>query len=108
MNPGDVNFKEQLRKDWPRHDAPAFDEVWAKAEQARTTQRRRYASLASLAAVAAVAAILVAGEPTVDAPNYIEMADVLDTTYWTAPSDALMPEHRFDIYQEMPVLFEST
>ncbi|NIV17174.1 MAG: hypothetical protein GWN47_01925 [Woeseiaceae bacterium] len=108
MNTTDANLKEQLRKNWPRHETPLFDEVWAKAERARTAQRRRYAGMASLAAAAALAAIVFGGGPAVEEPRYIEMADVLDTTYWAAPSDTLMPEHRFDIYQEMPVLFEST
>mgnify|MGYP001822058141 CR=1 FL=1 len=108
MNTSDANLSEQLRKEWPKRDAPPFDAVWAQAEHARAVQRRRYASLASLAAVAAVVAIVIGGEPEIQEPGYIEMADVLDTTYWTAPSDTLMPEYRFDIYQEMPVLFEST
>jgi hypothetical protein len=40
--------------------------------------------------------------------TYIEVAELLDSTYWFAPSDVLLPDREFDIYQDMPVLFEST
>lgn len=33
---------------------------------------------------------------------------LLNSTSWAAPSDSLMPEHQFDIYQEIPFLNEST
>jgi len=33
---------------------------------------------------------------------------LLGTTGWSAPSDSLMPDHQFDIYQDIPVLIEST
>ena len=39
---------------------------------------------------------------------YIEVADLLESTYWSAPSDVLLPDRQFDIYQELPVIFEST
>jgi len=32
----------------------------------------------------------------------------LDATYWTAPSDAWLPQHQFDIYQDVPVFGVST
>ena len=40
--------------------------------------------------------------------SYVEVADLMDSTYWTAPSDVLLPDRQFDIYQDMPELFEST
>ena len=60
-------------------------------------------------AVAAVAAVVVAFNlQSPETTSYIEVAELLETTYWSAPSDVLLPEHEFDIYQEMPVIFEST
>jgi hypothetical protein len=41
-------------------------------------------------------------------PSYVEVADLMDSTYWSAPSDVLLPDREFDIYQDLPVLFEST
>ena len=40
--------------------------------------------------------------------DYLIADSLLNTTQWSAPSDALMPTHEFDIYQELPVLLEST
>lgn len=98
----------QLRKDWPERVAPAFDEIWRRAERRGAVQRRRYARFASVAAAAAIAVIVLGSEGPHVEQDYVEVADLLETTYWTAPSDTLMPEHQFDIYQDMPVLFEST
>ena len=56
--------------------------------------------------VAAVIVLVNSSAPV--AERYIEVADLMDSTYWTAPSDALLPEREFDIYQDLPVLFEST
>ena len=56
-----------------------------------------------------VAGAVIAFTPRPETPEtYIEVADLLETTYWSAPSDVLLPERKFDIYQDMPVLFEST
>ena len=69
-------------------------------------ERRRYRRFASVAVLVAGAAIAlnVQGPPE----SYIELADLLESTYWSAPSDVLLPDREFDIYQDMPVLFEST
>jgi hypothetical protein len=58
------------------------------------------------AVIAAVVIGLYGKSPTQD--TYIHMADLMATTYWTAPSDVLLPDRKIDIYQDMPVLFEST
>jgi len=108
MNQTDEELQRHIRESWPECPAPSFDTLWSRAEQERAVQRRRYAGVASIAAAAALAAIIFGGRVAIDEPSYIEVADLLDTTYWTAPSDTLMPEYEFDIYQEMPVLFEST
>ena len=38
----------------------------------------------------------------------IEMGELLGSTSWQAPSDVLLPQHEFDLYQDMPALIEST
>jgi hypothetical protein len=101
-------MEKQLRENWPEHVAPAFDDVWRRAGRQAAAQRRRYAAFASIAAAIAIAVIVFGGKGPYVQPDYFEVADLLETTYWTAPSDSLMPEHQFDIYQDMPVLFEST
>jgi len=90
-------------------EAPSFGKVWSAAEQRYQRSRRRYASLASAAAmVAAVIVVLNAGQPTVNHGEYIERAELLDSTSWAAPSDVLLPIHDFDIYRDLPALMEST
>ena len=40
--------------------------------------------------------------------EYIELAELMGSTSWAAPSDVLMPEYEIDIYQDLPALMEST
>ncbi len=108
MKKTEEKLAKQLREDWPECVAPAFDETWRRAERQGAVQRRRYAGFASVAAATAIAVIVLGSEGSRVQQDYVEVADLLETTYWTAPSDTLMPEHQFDIYQDMPVLFEST
>ncbi len=86
---------------------PPFEKVWGAAERQVAGARRRFAGFAAAAAVAAVALVLVIQSP-VEETLYVEVADLLGSTSWTAPSDVLLHQNSFDIYQEMPVLFEST
>lgn len=107
MQASDDTLRERVAKAWPDANAPAFDATWQSAASRQAVARRRYGWFASAAAL--VAAITVAfNQQMPEQPSYIEVAELLETTYWTAPSDALMPERSFDIYQEMPVIFEST
>ncbi len=110
-----VNTSDQELANAIRHansadsEAPSFDKVWSAAEQRYQRSRRRYAWLASAAAaVAVVIVVLNAGSPTVNHGEYIEMAGLLDSTSWAAPSDVLLPIHDFDIYRDLPALMEST
>jgi hypothetical protein len=61
---------------------------------------------AAAAIVGAVIVLLNSGSPPT--ASYIEIADLMESTYWAAPSDVLLPDREFDIYQDLPVLFEST
>ena len=90
---------------------PSFALTWKAAER-RADQGRRRLNMAA-AAAAAVAVIWLAvvvdiAEPPQEALEYIEVAELLNSTYWSAPSDALLPTRRVDVYREVPNLLEST
>jgi hypothetical protein len=90
-------------------DSPAFEHVFDAAERRLVLQRRHY-GMFSIAAVL-VAAVVVGmnvPRPSVSATAYVEVAELLNSTYWVAPSDVLLPDRQFDIYQDLPVLIEST
>ncbi len=90
-------------------DVPEFDRIWAVANARTRTLRRQRRVVAGSVAAAAVAAIafglLVPREVEL---RFVDEDELLGTTSWSAPSDSLLPEHQFDIYQEIPVLIEST
>jgi hypothetical protein len=89
-------------------DVPQFDRVWAAANaRTRVLRRQRRVVVGSVAAaVAAIAFGLLV--PRGVELQFIDADELLGTTSWTAPSDGLLPNHQFDIYQEIPVLIEST
>lgn len=95
-----------------RSGAPSFDETWVVAESEFVRSRSRLQRFGGVAAAAvAVLAITVALWPTQQAEladDYYIADALLNSTSWTAPSDGLMPEHQFDIYQEIQFLDEST
>ena len=72
----------------------------------RPGQQRIVAGLAACGALVALAVLLRPGPPDAD-PYRIDEA-LMTSTYWSAPSDTLLPERRFDIYQEVPALPGST
>lgn len=107
MNNGNSRLQSEVRRAWPADAAPPFDGTWQAARDRHASGRRQYRWLASAAAL--VAAVVIAFN--VQAPaehSYIEVAELLDSTYWSAPSDVLLPDRSFDIYQDLPVIFEST
>ena len=111
MRDTDDTLRDQIRRAWRRNSSdsgPPFDRVMraAEAQRAATLRRRRWsAAAAALVTVAVIVSYLQAPRQEV---HYIEVAELLDSTYWTAPSDVLLPQKEFDIYRDMPVLFEST
>lgn len=109
MTDEELKLEKMLAGAFERDDqAPAFDATWAAAETRYRKRRRSRALVSAAASVAIVAIVLSALQPeAVDAP-IIEMAELLGTTSWQAPSDVLLPEHRFDIYQDLPELIQST
>ena len=105
-------LQQQVRQSWAAHEAdrtPPFDLTWQAAGRRLASRRRQQRLLASAAAVvAAVAVGLVLRTPPAPDASYVEMDELLSSTSWVAPSDVLLPEHQFDIYQELPSLLEST
>jgi len=108
----DVSLGEAVRNAQANSEntqAPDFEHVWTAARERVQVSRKRQRLLAGSGAVAAVLAIAVGLYP----PNeielrYIDADELLETTSWSAPSDSLLPDHAFDIYQDIPVLIEST
>ena len=107
------NLKKQLQESLQSKqgdDVPAFDAMWAQAEQKHCASRLRYQRIAGFTAVAAVAATAFMLWPlngNIAAGPYLTEEDLMNSTHWLAPSDVLLPEHRVDIYGELPVLIET-
>jgi len=109
MNKEDQTMKATLQRAQRQADgrAPEFGSLFAAAE--RRTERRRTVRFAGLAAAMAVAAIALGLLPVHEEEfRYVDVEELVATTQWSAPSDFLLPTHRFDLYQELPQLFEST
>ena len=109
MQDSDKALRDQVRQGWIGIDdaEPSFEMTWQAAQERHAAGQRHYRRFAAAAAVAAAIVVtLYAQAPAGE--SYIEVADLLESTYWTAPSDALLPDRQFDIYQDMPVIFEST
>ena len=110
----DKNTREQLRKALAAvhaEQAPPFADVWTAAERQNRVSRMRYAGFAGIAAAIALAvsAVSLWSANEADVVDEFLIADALmNSTQWSAPSDSLMPEHQFDIYQDIPLLIEST
>ena len=94
-----------------KQEPPAFDAVWAAAESQHLKDRRRYATFSGIAAAVAMVTVVAGLWSSEDAEmsdEYLIVDSLLNTTQWLAPSDVLMPQHEFDVYQEVPFLMEST
>ena len=109
MQVDDKTLRDRVTAAWPpsKSDEAVIDEVWWAARERLAVSRRRYQRFAAVAAIVAIAFIGFHARPPAQ-ETYIEVADLLETTYWTAPSDVLLPERQFDIYEDMPALFEAT
>lgn len=91
-----------------REDPPSFDAAWHAAESHHAQRRRRLRTLPGVAAaVVAIAVVFYASTPEPVQEPLIEMGELLGSTSWQAPSDVLLPEHRIDLYEELPALIGS-
>ena len=89
---------------------PSFDTTWAAAQAAAQQRRRPVTVLGGLAAALALVAVVVFSQmrPAETDWQFVDPDEFANSTSWAAPSDVLLPEHRFDIYRDIPVLIEST
>ena len=112
MTESDTTLRDLLKQglnEVEQGRAPGFDAVWAAAET-RASARRSHNWMAGGALVAAVALAITVGllRPAEQDWQFVS-PDVFESgTSWVAPSDVLLPEHRFDIFNDIPVLIEST
>ena len=90
--------------------APDFDDLFAAAEATAARRRRRVVAGGGIAAALALVAtaLVVQLQPVERDWQFVDPDEFASSTSWSAPSDVLLPEHRFDIYGEIPVLIEST
>lgn len=112
MSGDDRLLAEALKRSAPEGaPAPSFDDVFGRAEAELDRRvRRRYFGVAGAVASAALVAIgllVLAPEETPPAET-LQITGLLDSTNWAAPSDVLLPEHEFDIFEELPEPMEST
>ena len=106
----DDMLRDNLQRSWRAtvdREPSGFDAVWHLAETRH--MRRRCVRHAAVAAgiVTVMALVLKSGVPS-DDTAYIEIAELFESTSWSAPSDALLPEREFDIYEDIPSFIEST
>lgn len=110
----DENIRKSIRPAFDEAESsevPGFNEVWANAEVTLGDSSRRNRVLGGAAAaivvMGLVASLWPAQHPELS-DDYLIVDALLNSTSWSAPSDSLMPEHQFDIYQEILFLNEST
>lgn len=88
--------------------APPFDAMFAVAERrVRARPRKRLLAAGGIAAAIAAVAVLLAPAPQPGA-HYVDMEEFLATTKWRAPSDVLLPRREINLYEDLPVMIEST
>ena len=108
MSDDDQTIRQSLRQAQEAADGVAqdFATVFNSAErQIRSRSQKRYLGLAAAAVVMAVVLSLIPSRK--DEFTYVDVEELMATTSWSAPSDALLPRHQFDIYRELPKLFDS-
>ncbi len=103
------NGLRRAQQEAERGRTPDFDTVWAAAEKRAITGRKQGWMVASAAAATIIAVITVGLlRPAEREWRYVNPGEFESSTSWIAPSDVLLPDHRVDIYREIPVLIEST
>lgn len=108
MNKDDEMLARALRKAQVAGSAPPFAALFRAAERRIRIRRRMQFTAVGAAAVIALVAVYLQPVDRHDDFIYVDREELAASTSWSAPSDALLPTHEFDIYQEIPRLFEST
>ena len=109
MNNEDQEIRASLQASQRQADgqAPEFNMIFDEAE--RQSRSRHRIQLAGLAAAAAIAVLALGLLPTQDEDFvYVDLEELTATTQWSAPSDSLLPQHQFDLYRDLPGMFDST
>jgi|GEM_PF-3227265 len=109
MNKSDKALRAALQEAQLRATAavPEFEKVFAAAEQRlRSRRKMQFMGLAAAAALAVLAFGLLPEHE--DEFRFVDVEELVATTSWSAPSDSLLPDYQFDIYREIPDLFESS
>lgn len=104
----EIALAERLRQAGRAREAPPpiFESAW-QAAAGRARRRQRRAALAAAVLLAAIATGLLLDAPRPQ-PDIINIAMLLESTQWQAPSDALLPPPGRDLYEELPTLDVST
>ena len=88
---------------------PDFGNVFSRAEARVALARRRRLYAGGIAAAAVVLAVVVRlTTPQQPDWQYVDPEQFASRTSWEAPSDVLLPEHRVDLFEEIPVFIEGT
>lgn len=91
--------------------APGFDETWIIAESRYRAEKRRYRRFSGIAAAVALGFLILGILPDdeIEPLPELNVADsVMSTTVWFAPSDAWMPTHEIDLYEDLPEVIRAT
>ncbi len=109
----DKSMRDKLRDGQREAEAGLtsdFDAVWSGAESTVARRRRRTRLVGGIAAVVTLVTLgFVSQLPVTEQQwQFIDPDELASSTSWAAPSDVLLPKHQFDIYEEIPVLIEST
>ena len=114
MKANDGNLKALLNESSRQRESgggAGFDAIWRAAEAQYLAEKRRYRRVSAAAASIAVFAIAISLFPGDEKPvlaDFDVAARLMESTQWTAPSDVLLPNYAVDLYDELPVLIEST
>ena len=108
MQGEDRSLAEAVKRSAPPDSgAPAFDAVWATAEARSRRPRRRHAAIAAgFAIIAGFIALNLDDAPIPSESSLTE--ELMSSTHWSPPSDALLPQYDLDVYRDLPALDTST
>jgi hypothetical protein len=109
----DDDLKQGLKRAFHAAEGkpPSFAKTFLAAQSRHTRRRTGLRAIAGIAAAVAIVAVSILLWPAQQAEmsdEFLIAESLLNSTSWSAPSDSLLPEHQFDIYQDIPRLDGST